>query len=228
MSLFSEQNAKMKAGSKLTGRRWLSFGIPAGVSGAFLTCPNMKDCAFGCYAKQGFYVFAAVKSRLKESFELSRTDQFFQKICGDLFEWKRKGSRDLVVRIHESGDFYNEEYFRKWVAIMTLFPTATFYAYTKMVTLVKGLEWLHPSNFIAIYSMGGKEDNLIQPDWRHSAVFNDNQKLSEFGYADASESDYPAVFGTNPRIGLMYHGNRGKSREWLSELPAPRQIQRSV
>ena len=36
-----------------------------------------------------------------------------------------------VVRVHVSGDFYNEAYVRKWLKIVRRRPYITFYAYTR-------------------------------------------------------------------------------------------------
>lgn len=39
--------------------------------------------------------------------------------------------RIRMLRIHESGDFYSQEYLNAWYTLARTFPAITFYAYTK-------------------------------------------------------------------------------------------------
>jgi len=121
-------------------------------------------------------------------------------MCKDID--KKKPHR---VRIHDSGDFYNVEYFGKWCAIAAAYPDIEFYAYTKMISQSKGFaSWL-PDNFQLIYSFGGKEDDLIDiENDRHSRVFVDLQELDALGYIDASYDDSLALTD-NLNVGLMIH-----------------------
>jgi hypothetical protein len=42
------------------------------------------------------------------------------------------------LRIHESGDFYNQEYLERWKDIADYFPGLTFYTYTKSELTFEG------------------------------------------------------------------------------------------
>ena len=72
-----------------------------------------------------------------------------------------------------------------------------------------------PANLTLIYSYGGTEDKLIDPKVdRHSAVFSSEEELLAAGYADSSEDDAVAL-GTNPKIGLIYHGTKNiENTDW--------------
>jgi hypothetical protein len=99
-----------------------------------------------------------------------------------------------------------------WMAIASQCPEVKFYAYTKMVVLVKRLYKAGkvPPNFRLIQSLGGVSDNQIDFSLPHSRIFNSLDELREAGYADASESDAPAAFGDSPLIGLVIHGAKAK------------------
>jgi hypothetical protein len=85
-------------------------------------------------------------------------------------------------------------------------PDKEFYAYTKMVRMVKSVEL--PPNFTVIFSYGGDEDHLIdQHNDRHAIVFEDVFTLLNAGYKNCSENDDDAL-GPEKRIGLVYHGQR--------------------
>jgi len=197
------QNSKMK---KMSGPKTYNWGIPAyQASSGFKTCPNAAACATGCYATQGAYIFSNVAKVFEKRLKLAMSPKFTLIINEEIK--RRKIER---IRIHDSGDFFNEEYLNKWIAIIKANPKVQFYAYTKMVSLFKQytVDGLIPSNFIVIYSYGGKEDKLIDKNTdRHSWVFSSLQALKDAGYAAANVNDAVAL-GTNPKIGLVYHGTK--------------------
>jgi hypothetical protein len=59
----------------------------------------------------------------------------------------------VVVRVHESGDFYSPEYFEEWLEVARRFPDATFYAYTKAWDIVLPRLAELPDNFVVIFSL---------------------------------------------------------------------------
>jgi Gene product 88 len=66
-----------------------------------------------------------------------------------------------LVRVHVSGDFYSETYFRAWMAVAVQRPETVFYAYTKSLKIwVDNLD-LVPANFRLNASKGGRWDHLI-------------------------------------------------------------------
>jgi hypothetical protein len=127
----------------------------------------------------------------------------------------RQGKK-LYIRIHDSGDFYSPEYYRKWLNVFMEFmgnDSVHFYAYTKQVKMFNALkaQGLVPHNFTLTYSEGGLFDQLIDVDTdRHSRVFPSLQALVQAGYADAHENDLIAC-GQSHKIGLVYHGHKSKA-----------------
>jgi len=210
MKLFT-QNSKIKA-SGGPDREVYNFGITAGKE----ACPMAGECAKGCYAKQGAYVWGNVKPAFDERLKLTKTDEFVLSAIKELRDLQAKATRagkKLVIRVHDSGDFYSLGYWKKWAQIMQEFPDVSFYAYTKMVPFFRLLKGKLPPNFIVIYSEGGKADRLIDTaEDRHSRVFSSLAELHEAGYANATKDDLVAIDPTNHKIGLVYHG--AKSKEW--------------
>jgi hypothetical protein len=106
------------------------------------------------------------------------------------------------VRVHDSVDFFSRQYYADWLAIADSTPDVLFYAYTKEVEMTKGMK--RPKNFTLIYSMGGKQDHLIDKDNdRHADVFPTLEALKAAGYADQTESDLLAATLPSNRIGIV-------------------------
>jgi hypothetical protein len=170
----------------------------------FNTCPNAGACAAFCYAKNGTYLFSNVRKAHIEKLEL---------VLNNREEWKRMMIEEInkpkyigkYIRIHDAGDFFNETYAQDWIDISTECNNSIFYTYTKEVLMMKKLH--KPSNFIAIYSFGGKQDNHINKDIdRHSDVFPDHGEMLRLGYVDIADDDKQAAINPNHKIGL-YRNN---------------------
>ena len=199
-----------------------NYGIPAyKAADGRITCPMAGACAKGCYAQAGAYAWGNVKNayefRLAQSLKPDFPALFQSELDPKIKTAKRQG-KQLVVRIHDSGDFYNLEYIRKWLKIMQLNPSVKFYAYTKMIPTFKALQVQGkiPSNFTIIYSEGGTVDKLIDcTEDRHSRVFPSKEALISAGYDDASKDDTVAFNSLTGKIGLIYHGV--KSKTWTTD-----------
>lgn len=84
------------------------------------------------------------------------------------FEFAKNGGVPLVpkkaeaVRIHSSGDFFNQKYFDTWLQVCRDNPNVEFWAYTKSLSY-----WVNrindiPENLVLTASYGGKQDHLIK------------------------------------------------------------------
>jgi hypothetical protein len=116
--------------------------------------------------------------------------------------WVRNGGS--AVRIHDSGDFFSDEYLAAWLIIAELYPEILFYAYTKEVTRFRDkVEGKAPANFRYIYSMGGKLDHLIDLETeRHAEVFPTLNEVHEAGYLDQTDNDLLCVLLPTTKIGI--------------------------
>jgi hypothetical protein len=208
-----EGNEKLLKSSK--GKyRVLGFGIPADHDFTFQgakmnTCPKALACRAVCYAKQGRYAMASVKDARKHNLKLSLRTTFVKHIIADLNQMvvKSKVCKKPynVVRLHDSGDLYSQQYLDNWSTIAAAFPNVIFYAYTKSLHLDFSKI---PPNLRITRSQGGKLDKLINLGLPNSRIFSSHEARKRAGYVDGNKSDIPAIEGKTS-IGLVYHGNRG-------------------
>ena len=196
------QNSKLKSTSKEMGLRVFNFGIPAYKSATGkLTCPFADKCVKYCYAQKGAYTWGNVKPAFERRYEISKQDDFVEIMIEEIVKKKVD-----YLRVHDSGDYYSNEYIYKWFAIANALPHVRFYSYTKSIPLF--LDKKIPENLDIIFSEGSKKDELIDVSiHRHSRIFSDKSELEHAGYVDASKNDLMATkwFNTNNRIGLIFH-----------------------
>lgn len=142
----SNGNKKLKNTENV---RFIIFNLPA-----VITCPCATDlCKLSCYAKKAERLYPDVLPCRERNFAESQKDSF---VCDmiDRIESKINSkayqNKKVIVRIHESGDFYNKEYVKKWLSISLYFfmiygDRVVFMAYTKSLDFFQG-ETL-PENF---------------------------------------------------------------------------------
>lgn len=194
---FSADNAKLKKDGII------SFNLPAGHS-----CPGKGECFGFCYAMQGPQSWPAAMKKRVQNWGLAERPDFVDLVNKELQNWGTGSKKKMgdIVRIHDSGDFYSQDYIDKWHDIAKANPNKKFYAYTKALNM----DWkkLHNlPNFTVIQSVGSKHDHLIDPELPHSYIFPSEDAMKEAGYVDTHESDLPAANAKNhPKIGLVIHG----------------------
>jgi hypothetical protein len=206
-NLLGTGNSKLQKTAKEFGVRIFNFSIPAGndKKSGKITCPFAGSCLKLCYAKKGMYRFGNVERALTKRYEASKEVDFVDRITSELGKVKR--DRQIYVRIHDSGDFYSPSYFAKWIEIAKLNPDVRFYAYTKSHSFIRDVFTI-PSNMDLIYSLGSKNDELIdQSSERHSKIFYSMDDMVADGYVDSSYLDLNATkwINTNHKIGLLIH-----------------------
>lgn len=198
------KNSKIKASQNSRFKRIYNFTIPAlKTDDGFMTCPNASACAVGCYARERAYSWPKVKAKHHLNFVATQSSGFVDAVSLEV-----KLLKADLIRIHDAGDFYSHEYLEKWIEIAKQNPNVEFYAYTKMVDMLKRRKLASdfPKNLTIIFSLGGKEDSKINQEIdRHSRVFPTLDALLAAGYVDTSHDDTHAI-GSNPKIGLVYHG----------------------
>jgi hypothetical protein len=123
-------------------------------------------------------------------------------------ELSKKKYVGKYIRIHDAGDFFSKDYAMAWIDIAKSNPMVNFYAYTKEVDLFKTeLSEMISSNFVLIYSYGGRQDHLIDKDNdRHSDVFPNYDEMIAMGYNDIEPDDKLAAIHPNKKVGL-YRNN---------------------
>ena len=185
-----------KDNTKLKRDNIVSFNLPAGH-----TCPSKGQCHGFCYAQQGPQSWPAAVNARNENWASAEREDFVPRM-NQLFKDAKK---PMIVRLHDSGDLYNQAYIDKWHDIAKANPQHKFYAYTKALDL----DWkkLHNlPNFNVVQSVGGLHDDKIDPNYPHAYIFPDEAAIKKAGYIDMSQSDLPTSNKKNIRLGLPVHG----------------------
>lgn len=107
---------------------------------AVKTCPNRTAlCEKYCYARKAEKCYPEVLPARTDNFQMSKLPTFENDMTEFILDRAKKMRKHvLIVRIHESGDFYNQEYTNKWLRIIANVQencpknkTVIFIAYTK-------------------------------------------------------------------------------------------------
>ena len=163
------------------------------------TCPSAGICSQVCYARNGTYRWpvVAAKHRANLMFVLDDPAGWEAAMIAELAARRFRGR---WVRIHDSGDFFTDDYLRAWLRICRARPDVRFYAYTKEITRFRHLvEPDPPPNFRWVYSYGGTQDHLLDPARdRVADVFPDEPAITAAGWSSQDASDLLAVLG--PRL----------------------------
>jgi hypothetical protein len=219
---------------------------------SFNVCPSAGACAKVCYARNGTYLFPAVHAAHLDNLRAAFSPDFPERMLNELTRprYHSAGRPHLpdvprthlhphaarlldlgapLVRIHDSGDFFSESYLWAWLAVAHSAPGVLFYAYTKEVRLLEAAADEAPPNFLWVYSLGGRQDHLIDRDtMRHADVFPDPAAIAAAGYTDQSAHDLLSVVAPSLRIGIpannipAYRKRQGRSTFGELEAATPR------
>lgn len=150
----SDGNKKLQPSKNL---KYIIFSIPA-----IKTCPYATEmCKKLCYAIKAEKAYPSCKKAREYNYSATLNDDFVARmiftINANLDRPGYKAAKKVVVRIHESGDFYSKDYFEKWVAIAEHFKSekkVVFMAYTKSVNFVHDI----PENMVVRFSLWDDTD----------------------------------------------------------------------
>ena len=138
--------------------RFMIWNLPA-----VKTCPfSTEHCRSNCYARKAERVYPQVLPSRENNYIDSLSADFVENMIFTIErELNSKKYRDklCVFRIHESGDFYNLEYTRKWIDIIKHFENdnrIVFLAYTKSIVYFVNFGYglsTFPQNFVVRSSL---------------------------------------------------------------------------
>ena len=228
MVRFTRENTKLKKlysmpelDRWLTGKRKIyKFDLLAGH-----TCPYAKDC----YAKA---VIVNGTRRIKDgkdmkfrcyaaSLEVLRRTTYELHEANTLRLRKLKTKPQLVnelssalphkagiVRIHTSGDFYNQAYFDAWVQVAKSNPTTLFYAYTKNNKVWVNRLGSIPENLVLTASVGGRLDHMVTEHGLRSAtvVYSVSEAVNLGLEIDDTDSHAAVPEWFDDDFALLIHG----------------------
>jgi hypothetical protein len=205
---FGFGNAKL---SKSTG----TFSLPAGYSCPFAhlclskadrTTGKIKDGAeteFRCFAASQESTFPSVRESRWNNFEKLRAAKTVEGMAQLIQSSLPNGA--TLIRVHVSGDFFNEDYFVAWLNVAMNNPHVSFYGYTKAVKYLVEYKKVIPSNFRFTASFGGTDDALIEKDeLNFSQVVYSVEEAAPLVLAIDPDNTH-AAFGEDS-VGLRSHG----------------------
>jgi hypothetical protein len=128
------------------------------------------------------------------------------------FEYVKKGgipeipSKCNAIRIHASGDFFNQSYFDMWVELASQNPSVEIWAYTKSLNYwVKRINDI-PNNLILTASKGGRLDYLIDEyNLKNVTIF-----ANKFDVPDSLPIDTNDDYARTPNINFALIDNYAK------------------
>ncbi len=124
----------------------IRMNIPTFSLPAVQTCPGRTDnCEKYCYAKKAEMCYKQVLPSRRRNYEDTKKKSFVKKATEKISKIKSE-----YIRIHESGDFYSQEYLNKWIKICNKFPEKKFLIYTQMYDL----DWSNlPDNTVRYWTI---------------------------------------------------------------------------
>lgn len=215
---FGSGNAKLAPGI-------FTFSLPAGH-----TCPGAKECQSRANRRTGtitdgrhtaFRCYAATMEARHSSVRRARWHNLEQlKACGSADAMVRLILDSLspfchVLRVHDSGDYFSQDYFSAWVTVARQRPDTRIYWYTKSLRY-----WLahrnevgdgytpgRVSNIVPTASWGGRHDHLIgEHKLRSAKVVFSTEEAEAQGLAIDHDDGFAMNHG--PDFALLLHGTQ--------------------
>ena len=222
------KNLRTKARQHGYRGRMLVLDLPAGHS-----CPYALDCLskadrvtgkltdgphtkFRCYAASAEALRPNVRNKRWRNYELLRqarsTSEIYDLIVASL-DAEDAFDTGSVIRLHSSGDFFNQAYFDAVCLVAAASPSNHYYAYTKALPYVVAAQVrdILPSNLRIIASEGGRRDDLIPAIGRSAKVVYSEAEAERLGLK-IDHDDTLAAFGTES-FALLIHGTQPQGSE---------------
>lgn len=146
--------------------RYMIFNLPAQK-----TCPFATDmCRKSCYAKKAERCYPSVLPSRENNYNASLKDSFADNMIESIGKMLKTPSytkaRHIIFRIHESGDFYSQDYTNKWKKIINHFKHVKklrFVAYTKSIDFFRADNyWKNMENVTLLFSIwDDTKENIV-------------------------------------------------------------------
>lgn len=99
-----------------------SFSLPV-----MTTCPGKtRFCELFCYGLKGMFILPKIKDKNERRLDASMKSDFVPIIIREI-----RSTRAPAFRLHVIGDFYSQEYIRKWIEIATELSEVIFFGSTR-------------------------------------------------------------------------------------------------
>ena len=175
------------------------------------TCVDCSTCSKTCYAMQAYKQYKNTKQAWDNNYKLSLTSKFVKEASEQI-----KHSRKVIYRLHNSGDFYSQEYINKWKEIIKANPDKKFYTYTKNKL---ALQLNDMDNCNVIYSFingyrnyGSEEYCQLLHDKFGAYVCQIDKSKHEKCMRECKECLY------NDKVVIVIHGNQAKKDTYETKV----------
>lgn len=212
-----------KGGNAKLDKTTTTFSLPAGY-----TCPGAKQCKsranvdtgritdgphceFRCFAATAEAMYGNVRASRWHNNTLLRACKTPKQIAELILFSMAKNT--VKVRVHESGDFFNQMYFDGWVLVAKERPDILFYAYTKSLPFWVARKEEIPENFVLTASYGGVYDDMIEQHGLRHAVVVFHPDEAEARGLEIDHDDHMAYSKGNDSFALLIHGTQPKDSE---------------
>ena len=196
-----------------------TFSLPAG-----WTCPSANECLcksnrqtgilkdgpelkFRCFAASQEALFTTVRNARWNNLESLKAAKTVQGMADLIHNSLPMGVSK--VRIHVSGDFFSETYFKAWLNVAAANPAVVFYGYTKQLQFMVKYRDVMPANFRLVASKGGMQDKLIGNYKLVSAEVVFSTEEARRKGLEIDHDDSHAIAATKS-FALLLHGTQPK------------------
>mgnify|MGYP000371503187 CR=1 FL=1 len=164
-----------------------------------------------CYAASTELIYPNVQNSRWRNFDLLQKFKGDVKGMAELIEKSLEyaGKNFSLFRIHESGDFFSQEYFDAWLEVAKNNPNIKFYTYTKALPYWVARLGQIPPNLKLIASKGGKYDHLIDKyNLRYSQIVTSPEEAKELKLP--IDVDDSLAYNSDKNFALLLHGKQPK------------------
>lgn len=182
-----------------------------------------KNTEIDCFAANQELQYDAVREGRWRNFDLLKSAEknggsngMYELIKKSIIHAFDEFGKKPEVRIHESGDFYNQNYLDAWVKVAKDFPDVVFYAYSKSYPYFKkymkgdGETVDVGNNFIVTFSYGGRHDaDVEKSNLKTAEIFRTPEDILEKGMKIDLDDDLAKVSGDRSvSFALLLHGTQ--------------------
>ena len=179
------------------------------------TCPYAYDCQkiYKCYAISLEEYRPDFKAQNKYNFELLKKHHKSIDKMADLIDSSLPKAK--IIRIHSSGDFFNERYLKAWLKVARNNKNIIFYAYTTSIPFwINNLDEINSlKNFKLIASLGTNNQDKLTKKYNlqfSKVVYSENEAKKLNLPVDYNEK---LAISQNNNFALVIHGTQSKNHE---------------
>lgn len=174
---------------------------------------HCKDCMKTCYALHSYKQYKSVKIKWDNNFELSKTNEFYNKFVGEILARNIK-----TVRLFQAGDVYSKSFLNRLYKSIKDTPNITYYGYTKNPIALK-LNELKNCNIMYSYINGYRNYGTLEYCKLLKQKFNAHIcKLDESKGEKCGNHCKYCLNKKHDKICFIIHGNQKNNDDYESKV----------